>query len=295
MRTGHGGELTIQNSGLISYAEVRPVEEYRLWHFFPDSLMLAVGSWGYAFPSDQQRGAYAHIPDQPSQRRVLPPERIAAFALKQLCRGVVWGYGEPAVSAEYVLDMMQSCRASSRVTSLVTTGMMTMEVLDRFGPYLDGLSLDLRGFGDTAYNRLAGISNWRDILEVAARARQHWQCHMEITTRLHHGVNDDPDELRALVDWVCDTLGEQTPWHVLPGDRGAETAAAVVRARRIGHENGLQFVYGPEPNQPTQCPNCQAMLITRDKGVIKTVGLQEGQCTACGFQPYLRTSIFKQR
>jgi pyruvate formate lyase activating enzyme len=295
VRTGHPDGVAIQNTSLISAASVEAVETFRLWHFFPDSIMLSIGSWGYAFPTDQQRGPYAQIPTATSQLRELPPEKIAAFALKQLCRGVVWAYGEPAVSFEYVLSMLQSSRAASRVTALQTTGYMTVEALDQFGPYLDAISLDLRGFGDTAYTRLAGIPHWQDILDIVQRAHTHWKCHVEITTRLHHGVNDDPNELRAMVAWIRDILGEQIPWHVLPGDRGAETAASVVRARRIGHEGGLQFVYGPEPNQATQCPRCQATLISREGGVSRMTGVQDGQCTRCGFKPYLRTSIFKQR
>jgi pyruvate formate lyase activating enzyme len=291
--TAEGIEL--QSAGLISAAEVRPIEEYRMWHFLPDTMVLAIGSWGYAFPADQRRGSYANIPTDPEQRRELPPERVAAFALKSLCRGVVWAYSEPAVSLEYALAVLQAARAASRYTVLRTTGFLTMEALDTLGPYLDGVSLDLRGFGDGAYARLAGVPRWQDILEVVARARRHWRCHVEITTQVHHGVNDDPDELRAMVNWIGNTLGEQTPWHVVPGDRGAETAAAVMRARRIGHENGLEFVYGPEPNQPTQCPRCHSTLITRENGVVRLVGISEGECQSCGYKPYLRTSIFKQQ
>lgn len=294
VRTGSAQGIVMHNFGLISAAEVRPVEDYRLWHFLPDSLMLSVGSWGYAFPADQQRGEYARIPQKEEQRRKLEAHRVADFALQRLCRGVVWAYGEPAVSFEYVHDVLKCSRAASRVTALVTTGFLTVEALDQFGPYLDAISLDLRGFGDAAYARLAGVPKWQDILEIVSRARRHWQCHLEITTRVHHGVNDDPEELRSLVLWVRNTLGEQIPWHVLPGDRGAETAAAVVRARRIGLENGLHYVYGPEPNQSTQCPNCHATLVTREGGVVKLVGVADGKCTACDFEPYLRTSIFKR-
>lgn len=294
VREGTQEGIAVHNAGLISAAEVSAIEDYRLWHFFPDTLVLSIGSWGYVFPSDQQRGPYAHIPDDPTKQRTLPPERVAAFALKRLCRGVIWSYGEPAAAFEYVLNLVQSCRAASRYTALVTTGYMTIDALDKLGPYLDGISLDLRGFGDNAYARLAGVPNWRDILEVVVRAQQHWRCHVEITTRVHRGVNDDPDELRALVLWIHSSLGAHIPWHVLPGDAGAETAAAVVRARRIGLENGLHYVYGPEPNQPTQCPSCQATLITREGEITRLVRVSEGQCTNCGFKPYLRTSIFKR-
>ncbi|NJL33663.1 MAG: hypothetical protein HC893_07130, partial [Chloroflexaceae bacterium] len=72
-------------------------------------------------------------------------------------------------------------------------------------------------------------------------------------------------------------------------------AAAVFRARRLGHAGGLQFIYGSELNQPTQCPRCHNTLITRNKGVVRMVGLEGGACNNCGFEPYLRTSIFKAK
>jgi pyruvate formate lyase activating enzyme len=291
---GEQGMLA-HNYGLISAASVSAVEDFRLWHFFPDSMALAIGGWGYAFPVDQQRNPYAHIPEEEEKRRNLPPERVAAFALKQLCRGVVWAYGEPAVSAEYVRDVLANSRASSRYTALVTTGFFTSAVLDSFGPYLHGLCLDLRGFGDTAYDRLAGIPNWREALAIAEQAREKWGCHIEIMTRVHHGVNDDPDELNALVTWIREKLSPQTPWHVLPGDAGSETAAAVMRARRIAYEGGLFFVYGTEANQVTRCPACQATLITRDQGLTKLVGLNEGACRNCGFEVELYLSIWQKK
>lgn len=295
MRAGSAEGITLLNYGLISGAAIGPVEDHRLWHFFPDSLVLSIGGWGYASPSDQQRGPYAAIPDDPAKRRKLDSERAANFALERLCRGVVWAYGEPAVSHEYVLELLQLSRASSRYTALLTTAVLTPEALDHFGPYLDGLSFDLRGFSDNSYARLAGFPDWRAALVIAEQAHTKWGCHLEVTTRIHHGVNDDQDELRELVGWIRATLGDHTPWHVLPGDAGSETAASTVRARRIGHEQGLQFVYGAEPNQATRCPECQSTLITRNNGVTRLVGLSGTACSHCGFDVKLRLSIFKAR
>lgn len=287
--------LALLNHGLISGAAIGPIEDHRLWHFFPDSLALSIGGWGYAFPADQQRGQYARIPEDPAKQRRLDPDRAANFALERLCRGVIWAYGEPAVNFEYVLALLQLSRAASRYTALITTGYLTPEALDQLGLYLDGLSLDLRGFSDASYARLGGVPDWRSILAVAEQARTRWGCHIEVTTRVHHGVNDDPEELRALVSWIRESLGEHTPWHVLPGDAGSETAASAVRARRIGHEGGLQFVYGAEPNQVTRCPSCQATLITRTNGVARLVGLNGTVCATCGHDPKMHLSIFKQR
>jgi pyruvate formate lyase activating enzyme len=294
VRHGDGEGVVPDNFGILSGAAVGPVEDHRLWHFFPDSLAFSIGSWGSSFPADQGRSPYALLPEDESKRRHLDADRAATFALERLCRGVVWAYGEPAVSFDYVYDILRLSRASSRYTAIVTSGYLTQEALDLFGPYLDGVGLELRAFDDASYARLTGVSEWRGILDIARRARERWNCHMEVTTRLHHGVNTSPDELRALIGWVREALGAHTPWHVLPGDAGSESAAAVARARRIAHEEGLQFVYGPEPGQPTRCPQCGLEAITRDGGVTRLDGVRDGKCSNCGTALGLSSSIFKK-
>jgi pyruvate formate lyase activating enzyme len=295
MRVGTAAGIEILNYGMISAAAIGPIEDHRLWHFFPDSLALSIGGWGYTFATDQQRGAYADFPEDPNKRRRLDPDRAANFALERLCRGVIWAYGDPAASYEYLLSLLQLSRAASRYTALIGTGHLTENALDELGPYLDGFGFELRGFSDGSYERLSGVADWTRMLAIAERAKHRWNCHIEVTTRIHHGVNDDPTEIAALVNWISETLGPQTPWHVLPGDAGSETAAAVVRARRIGLESNLAFVYGPEPNQPTRCPDCQQTLITRNEGITRMVGLNGSVCTDCGYNTRIHRSIFKQR
>ncbi|MFV9504858.1 MAG: radical SAM protein [Oscillochloridaceae bacterium umkhey_bin13] len=295
VRVGVPGGIALHNHGLIAGAMIGPIEDHRLWHFFPDSLVLAIGGWGYATVADQGRGQYGTIPEEPARRRKLDADRAANFALERLCRGVVWAYGEPAVNHEYTRSLLQLSRASSRYTAIVTSGAMTVEALDELGHYLDGMSFDLRGFSDASYARLGGLPDWKATLEIAARARTRWNCHLEVTTRIHHGVNDDSDEVRAMISWIKETLGSHTPWHVLPGDAGSETAAATMRARRMALEQGLQYVYGSEPNQPTRCPSCHTTLITRNNGVTRLSGLSGSICANCGHETKLHLSIFKSR
>jgi pyruvate formate lyase activating enzyme len=284
--------IELLNDSLISGATVGPVEDQRLYHFFPDTLALALGSWGYAFPADQKRGSYARIPDGEQARRRLDPARIARFALERLCRGVIWAYGEPAVAHEYVLQVLQLSRSSSRYTALLSTCFMTIEALDAYGPYLHGLLLDLRAFDDAAYERLTGVRDWRGILDVARQAKERHGCHIEVLTRLHPGVNDTPAQLLPLIGWLRESLGAATPWHLLPGDAGAEAAASVGRARRLAFENGLAFVYGPEPNQQTRCPACGAVVIERQGGQTRLLAVDAGRCAACQTDLNLRLSIF---
>jgi pyruvate formate lyase activating enzyme len=293
MRVATAEGIEVLNDGMISAATFSPIEEHRLWHFFPDTPVLAIGGWGYAFPADQQRGQYGGVPQEESKRRRLDPERAASVALERLCRGVVWSFSDPSVSLEYVADVLKFSRATSRYTALVTSGYSTLAALDQLGHYLDGISLELRAFDDGAYRRLAGVEEWRGILEMAAHARERWHCHIEITTRLHPNVNDAPEQIQALVGWMRDTLGPLTPWHVMPGDAGAAAAASVARARRLGHEAGLHYIYGPEPGQLTRCHSCASVLVERAPSV-RLVGLEGGRCANCGADPQLRLSIFKR-
>jgi pyruvate formate lyase activating enzyme len=294
VREGSDEGIIALNDGLASAATVGAVEDHLLWHFFPGTPVLSIGGWGYAFPADQQRGQYVRIPDDETKIRRLEPERVATVALDRLCRGVVWTYSEPAVAHEYMLDLLRTCRASSRYTALVTTGYLTIEALDQIGNYLDGISLDLRAFDDATYRRLAGIENWRGILDVAAHARDRWHCHVEVTTRLHPGVNDSPDQIQALATWIRDALGPLTPWHALAGDAGSAAAASVARARKLAREIGLHYVYGPDPNQSTFCANCSNTLIERKGNSARAVGLEGHTCASCGAETGLRTSIFKR-
>lgn len=294
VRTNGPDGLTVMNDGLISAATIGMVEDFRLWHLLPGTPVLGLGGWGYAFPSDQQRGQYARVPHDESKRRRLDPDRAASFALDRLCRGVVWSFSDPTVSQEYVRDLLQVCRANSRYTALVTSGYLTIAALDQLGHYLDAISLDVRGFDDGAYARLAGVDHWRGILEVAEHARKRWHCHIEVTTRLHPGVNDNPEHLHALAAWISTALGPATPWHVLPGDAGTAASAAVVRARRAAHAAGLQFVFGPDPNQSTTCPACGTTVIERSAGTVQVLNLDQSNCASCGADLGIRTSIFRR-
>ncbi len=294
VRRGLAEGISIEHDSLVSAAEVSAVEDHRLWHLLPGTPVLALGGWGYALPSDQQRGAFTQPPEDQAKHRRLEPERAAKFALDRLCRGVVWNYSDPSVSAEYVHDLLAVSRASSRYTALVTSGYATPEALDLYGHYLDAVGLELRAFDDAAYARLGGVEHWRGILEFAERAVRRWGCHIEVTTRLHPGVNDAPEQIQAMAGWIRDTLGPHTAWHILPGDAGSAAAATVGRARRLGHEAGLHFIYVGDQSQSTQCFSCGVTVIARGPAGVRVSGLDNGRCSNCGTDLRIRTSIFKR-
>ncbi len=295
VRTGVPGGLALLNYGLVSGASIGPVEDLRLWHFFPESRVMAVGGWGYAAVAEQEGGVYGAIPTDPARLRRLDADRVANVALERLCRGVVWAFGEPAVSHEYVRSLVRLSRAASRYTAMATSGALSLAALDELGHYLDGLRFELYGFSAASYAHLAGLPDWQATLAMVEHARQRWGCHIEVVTHIHPGLNDTPDELRAMGNWIGTALGPQTPWHILPADEQPATLAAADRAHAFGQTLGLAYVYGHAPDQPTCCNACGAILITRTNGNARVVGLKDEACANCGQAINVRRSIFKKR
>ena len=191
-------------------------------------------------------------------------------------------------------EMLQFSRASSRYTALVTSGYSTIAALDQLGHYLDGISLELRAFDDAAYKRLAGVEHWRGILEVVAHARQRWNCHVEVTTRLH------PERQR---------LGRADPGAGRLDARYARPEHALARAagrrRRGGGGDGrARAAAGPRGRPalrlwPRAGPDHPLPPVrrTRDRARRRrrrVVGIADGRCDSCGADPQMRLSIFKR-
>lgn len=291
VRRNDGGTLMALNDGLISAATIAPIEDHGFLHFFPESIALALGSWGTPFPKEQERSTYAFMPETESGRRVLEAERAVRFAQERLCRGIVWTYNDPLMEFEYLYDGVRLARAASRYTAIVSGGYWTIEALDRLGPYLDGINLRLFGFSDDSYAALAGVPQWRGIIDAARRALRRWRCHLEITYLLQPGANDSVAELQALAAWVREQLIPIIPIHVMPAQEGSN--AGIAHARQVLRQEGLKFVYGPDRTETTRCPSCGWPVIERPEGIPKLIGVEQGLCDNCGADLYLRRSMFK--
>ncbi len=293
VRRREGDAIVALSDGMVSAATIGPVEDYGFRHFFPDSMVLAVGSWGTPFPQHQNDSHHALIPDDPARQRRLDPHRLVQFAQERLVRGLIWAFNDAVVNQEYLLDALRLARAGSRITGIVTGGLWTKAALDQVGPYLDGINLMLYGFRTESYERLTGIKEWRGILAGIEHAVKRWDCHVEITTPIATGINDSAAEIKDIADWIVATLGPQVPWRLIP-TLDSDTSAAV-HAREIAQKSSLSYVYGADPTEPTRCPSCGWAVIERSGASVRMVGVLDGRCDNCGSELGLRLSVFKQR
>jgi pyruvate formate lyase activating enzyme len=300
VRENQQGVLYSLNYGRVAAAAVEPIERRGLYHLFPGSVVLTLGSWGENLPCGTRADATG-MPPEAEAKRLLDPERAVAFAVEHRCRGVAWGYREPAVWLEYVLDCAKLARANGLFTLLVTKGFVGQEALDLLGPYLDGCAVEVIAASGKIYERACGRDAWEEVSSTPRYLRERWRVHIEVHTPLLPGVNDDEETLRGVASWLREELGPDTPWHIWRKEafgQPSPSTEALERARALGGERGLSYVYvqtGTEESlSHTHCPSCGQLLIRREgKYYIKISGIEEGRCIQCGREVCLRRSIFK--
>jgi pyruvate formate lyase activating enzyme len=281
--------------GCVSSVRVSPIEIKPLFHFYPGSRWLSLGSLGCNFLCPGcQNWEIAHADAEKDMDLVsrLSPEDSVELARQKGCKGISWTYNEPTLWLEYTLDSAKLARDAGLLTNYVTNGYITFEALDLLGPYLDAYRVDLKGFSNETYRRIANVPNLKGILDIIERAKCRWNMHVEIITNLISSINDREDELKNLASWIVEHLGPDTPWHVtrfFPYLRLSHLpptpVASLERAREIGLEQGLEYVYlGNMPGHPaenTYCPGCGRMIIERRDYTIIQYHLRSNRCAFC--------------
>ncbi|MGB9681982.1 MAG: AmmeMemoRadiSam system radical SAM enzyme [bacterium] len=291
-RLNRNGILYAVNYGVVSSIANDPIEKKPLFHFYPGSLVLSLGTFGCNLRCPGcQNWQIAHI--DPEDQPNLTPEECVALAIKENSRSIAWTYNEPTVWFEYTYDTARLAKEKNLYTVYVTNGYITQEALDTIAPYLDAYRVDVKAFTEEAYMRVARVRDFKCILNNAVRAKKHWGLHIEIVTNITPTINDDEAQLRALADWIKENLGPDTPWHVtrfIPHYQLKELYATPIetleKAHDIGKESGLRYVYiGNVPGhryENTYCYNCGNLLIARYGFYIEKFLIRDKKCPFCG-------------
>jgi pyruvate formate lyase activating enzyme len=303
VRENQEGTLYALNHGLVAMAALDPIERWGLYHLTPGSIVLALGSWGTNLAGRHQPAAPALPPAE--KARFLDPEKAISFAIERRCRSVAWGFQEPAVWMEYVLNSAMLVRANGMYALMQTNGYIAREALDLLGTYLDAYTVEILSTSSAVYESLYGPIQLAPILDGTAHMQQKWRCHIEIRTPLIPQVNDSDEEVTALAVWIRDTLGPDVPWHLQRyepagefADRTATSTDALAHACEAGRQAGLRYVYIPTDQEAglahTYCPACGNLIVRRGAQYnVKIVGLEGTKCAQCGLEIALRRSIFK--
>ncbi|MBM3472725.1 MAG: AmmeMemoRadiSam system radical SAM enzyme [Armatimonadetes bacterium] len=295
VRGNRGGRLRALTYGVVTAANLDPIEKKPLYHFHPGSAILSLGSWGCNLSCDFCQNWHISTGEVPGSH--LSPQEAADLAVREERRGnigISYTYNEPLIWFEYVLDTSRLVRERGLKNVLVTNGEIEEGPLEELLPYIDAMNVDIKAMADDFYRRLChgpGSVPRRTVERALGR------CHVEVTNLLIPGENDSAEQVGALVDWVAG-LSDRIPVHFSryhPAHKMTKPPtplASLEQAYRIASEK-LKYVYVGNARLPnasdTRCPSCGAVVVERDGFSASPPRLSDGRCGECGSEVDLVT------
>ena len=292
VRENRDGTLWSLVYGRLIAQHVDPIEKKPLFHFYPGTRSYSIATAGCNF-----RCLFCQNADISQAPRELgtifgervPPEEVVAEAARSGCASISYTYTEPTIFMEYALDVARLAQRAGIRSVFVSNGYMTHESLEAASPFLDAANVDLKAFSDRFYAEQCG-AHLEPVLRTIERMRQLgiW---VEVTTLVIPGLNDGDEELRELARFLV-SVDKDMPWHISRfhptyklTDRPPTPVATLHRAREIGFEAGLSYVYtGNVPGddgESTYCHQCGAMLLERVGFSTRRRNLKDGKCSKC--------------
>ena len=216
-RKNENGQIVCINYGRITSIALDPIEKKPLHMFNPGSLILSVGSFGCNLRCPFCQNHEISMTDGEGAHTIeMTPRMLADKALAYRDAGnigVAYTYNEPLIGWEYVRDTAVLVKAAGMKNVLVTNGTAELSILEELLPYIDAMNIDLKGFRKEYYEKLGGS------LEMVQKFIAHaaTDCHVELTTLIVPGENDEVSEMEKEAAWIAsveESAGKTIPLHV---------------------------------------------------------------------------------
>ncbi len=293
------GELYSLNYGQISSDNMDPIEKKPLYHFYPGSSILSLGTLGCNMScSFCQNASISQIPRNEIDiyfRRLtqkITPQQVASIVKKLFKKGnigIAYTYNEPSIWFEFVADCAREVKKAGGKNVLVTNGFLEEDPQKELMPYIDAVNVDIKSIDDGYYRKLCG-ARLQPVLDYCRRAKE--SALVELTNLIVTGENDSAESIAGLVDWVSENLGRDTPIHFSryhPSFR-FDAPATDIQVLSLAYEiaiKKLDYVYVGNVWKgdwdSTRCPECHKVVIDRSGYRINRISLKEGNlCAFCG-------------
>ncbi|MBW1710667.1 MAG: AmmeMemoRadiSam system radical SAM enzyme [Deltaproteobacteria bacterium] len=292
VRINRDGRLLTQVYGMAISANSDPIEKKPLFHFLPGTTSFSIATVGCNFTCKFcQNHDISQMPKDQGRivGRELLPSEIVAQARRRQDASISYTYTEPTIYFEYALDTARAAASKGLKNVFVTNGYMTEDALRMIGSDLHAANVDLKAFNPDFYLKLCQ-AKLEPVKESIVRMKEMgvW---VEVTTLIIPGHNDNEDELTALAEWLVG-ISPEIPWHITRFhptyrllDASPTPASTIHRARKIGLEAGLHYVYSGniwgDEGEKTYCHHCGQLLIDRTGFSISANHLNKGACPSC--------------
>ncbi|OHB63555.1 MAG: AmmeMemoRadiSam system radical SAM enzyme [Planctomycetes bacterium RBG_13_62_9] len=296
VRVNVDGVLRTVVYGYPCTINIDPMEKKPLFHFLPGTPVLSLATVGCNLHCKNcQNWEISQANPEDSQAVACPPAKVVALTKQYNCASIAYTYTEPIVYYEYTCDTARLARQAGIRNALVTAGYVNEPPWRELLQYVDAARVDLKSMSDAFYRDVcsATLKPVQNALVVA----KSMGVHVEVVNLVIPTLNDKPEQIRELVQWVRVNLGAETPLHFsgfTPMYRMQHlpptSPGSLESARNIALAEGLKHVYignrRSEKGQNTYCPGCNALLIERVGYTIVQNRMAAGRCPDCGREIY---------
>jgi pyruvate formate lyase activating enzyme len=279
--------------GKPSALQIDPIEKEPCYHMWPGTRIFCTGT-----ASCNNRCQFCHNWHL-SQRSLeelhyylAKPEDIVKVAQKYECESLSFTYNEPTVFYEYMYDIVKLGKEQGFGTLYHTNGLINEEPLLALLEYMNAVTVDLKAFTDTFYREVCS-SRLDPVLKTLKNIRNA-EKHLEVVNLMIPTLNDNPDDVRSMCQWIVENLGEDTPLHFSrfhPNYKLTNLPPTPIETLEQAYETatqeGLHYVTignapGHEHNS-TFCPNCKKKIIHRIHFQVLENNVEDGKCKFCEY------------
>jgi pyruvate formate lyase activating enzyme len=305
VRQNVAGKLHLLVYGRVIAGNIDPIEKKPVTHYRPGSKIFSVATTGCSWLCK-----YCQNFDISQRRKVegeqLSPVEVAAMAKRYGCQGLAYTYNDPSIFIEFARDVGVQAHKMGVFNIFVSNGFGTPESVRLMSQFLDCLTVDFKGSGETRFvQKYVGIPNAQPIFDTLLEAKKKTSIHLEVTDLIVPTVGDSLEACRKLCSWVYDNLGPDTPVHFLrfhPDYKMMEFPLTPVetleRHYQVAKQTGLKYVYiGNVPGhkyEHTYCAECGTVVVERRSYQILSWCLDKhNRCLNCGAQVPILGSLEK--
>ena len=256
VRENQKGKLYLLVYGRVIAENIDPIEKKPLYHFMPGTSSLSIATVGcnmrclWCQNYDISQCTKENLSRDEITNRMgveMTPEQVIKDAKKYNCPSISYTYTEPTIFLEFALDTMKLAQKAGLKNVWVSNGYMTKETLDLITPYLDAINVDLKGFDEANYLKYSG-AKLRPVLDNIREIYKRG-IHLEVTTLIVPGVNDDKKQLSDIAKFLAG-ISKKIPWHIsrfLPTYKMLDTPPTPIEtlklAETLGKKAGLKYIH----------------------------------------------------
>lgn len=299
VRSNYNGQLVTQVYNRVAAMGSDPIEKKPLYHFYPGKNILSIGEVGCNLHCSfcQNHRISQCEANKFSGFHDISSGKIVEEALKTWNNiGIAYTYNEPFTFYEFLLNTAQLAQSQKLKNVVVSNGYINPDPLKSLLPFIDAFNIDLKAFSNPFYKKHTKGELQPVLTTLKAIAKS--EKHLEITTLIIPGLNDDEEEFERMTHWIATELGSNTPLHLsryYPQYRFKIPATPIntlIRLYDIAITK-LHHVFlgnvSDEKRSATYCSNCEEILIERNRFNSEILNLTpEGRCQRCNNETEIR-------